>query len=115
MKTIENFILNYKGEQRTVIEFLHNYIIDFPKVYVKFNYNLPFYYRNSWICYLNPKKDGGVDLAFCKGKDLSNEQGLLEDKGRTLIKSVTFYNVKEIPLETVNEVLQEAFLIDEQD
>ena len=112
---IEDFILSIThAKQQLLLRVLHDFLMSHPGVTAKIRYKIPFYYRKSWICYLNPFKDGGVELAFTRGNELSNEQGLLESKGRKQVYGATFYEVKEIPLETLNEVIQEAFLLDEQ-
>ncbi len=113
MDAIENFIADYTADQQAILHYFHQLIKDLPKVSSKISYRVPFYYRNRWLCYLNPKKDGGVDLAFCRGNELSNENGLLEIKNRKLIASITFYKLKDIPKSAINEILHEAILLDE--
>ena len=96
-----------------ILEHLHNLITSYPEITYKIRYRVPFYYQKSWICYLNPKKNEGVELAFIRANELSNENGLLDFKDRTQVAGVTFYNIKEINDEAVLEVLEEAFLLDQ--
>ncbi len=103
-----------EGVQRDILLHLHELITSFPEVTGKIRYKIPFYDRRSWICYLNPIKGDRVELAFTRGNELSNEQGLLEARGRQQIMGVVFDVVEEIPDETVLEVLQEALLLDEE-
>lgn len=103
-----------EGVQRDTLLHLHELITSFPEVTGKIRYKIPFYDRRSWICYLNPIKDDRVELAFTRGNELSNEQGLLEARGRKQIRGVIFASVEEIPDEVVLEVLQEALLLDEE-
>lgn len=100
--------------QRDILLHLHELITSFPEVTGKIRYKIPFYDRRSWICYLNPIKGDRVELAFTRGNELSNEQGLLEARGRKQILGVVFDAVEEIPDETVLEVLREALLLDEE-
>lgn len=103
-----------EGVQRDILLHLHELITSLPEVTGKIRYKIPFYDRRSWICYLNPIKEDRVELAFTRGNELSNEQGLLEARGRKQIRGVIFAFVEEIPDEVVLEVLQEALLLDEE-
>jgi hypothetical protein len=92
---------------------LHNLMMSFPEVTSKISYQIPFYYRKSWICYLNPVKGGGVELGFTRGQELSNEQGILEAKGRKQVAGIIFYSLKDIPERALLEVINEAIILDE--
>ena len=82
MKDLEVFMLRYEGSQKDIMQYLHSIMASLPGVTGKISYKLPFYYRKSWLCYLNPTKDGKVEFAFTRGNELSNIQGILESKGR---------------------------------
>lgn len=114
MNDIEAYIAELDGPQQEVMDYLHRLMASYPEVTAKIRYKIPFYYRRSWICYLNPTKDGGVELAFTRGNELSNEQGLLDARGRKQVSGAVFYQLKDIPEEALHEVLQEAFLLDEE-
>ena len=112
--SVEAFILEKEGHQQAVLQFLNDLMMSTPEVTSKIRYKVPFYYRKSWICYLNPiKKPLGIELAFLRGNELSNEQGLLDFKGRKQVAGVTFETVADIPVETLLEVIQEAIWLDE--
>lgn len=114
MSEVEGFILEKEGEQQTILQLLHDLLMSTPEVTSKIRYKIPFYYRKSWICYLNPtKKPLGVELVFTRGIELSNQQGLLESKGRKQVAGVTFTKVADVPVETLLEVIQEALYLDE--
>ena len=113
MAEVENFIYEHEGKQREVMLYLHNLLSSDLDLTVKMRYGVPFYYKKSWICYLNPTKKGTIEFAFTRGNELSNEQGLLDSKGRKQVYSVEFESLEDIPKETVNEVTQEAILLDE--
>ena len=114
MNDIEAYLSDLASPQQEMIDYLHQLITSYPEVTAKIRYKIPFYYRRSWICYLNPTKDGGVELAFTRGNELSNEQGLLDARGRKQVSGVVFYQLKDIPEAVLYEVLQEAFLLDEE-
>ena len=113
MSPVEDFIYQLEGEQREILLHLHQILKNELGLVAKIRYRIPFYYGKSWICYLNPKKDNAVDLSFIHGNQLSNEQGLLESKGRKQVCSITFKEIKNIPTQMIYDILQEAILLDE--
>lgn len=113
MNPVEAFILEKEGNQQLVLQFLHELMQSHPEVTNKIRYKVPFYYLKSWICYLNPtKKPVGIEMVFLRGNELSNEQGLLEHKGRKQVAGITFQTVEDIPVESLLEIIQEAILLD---
>lgn len=113
MNPVEDFIYQLEGEQRALLLYLHHILTTELNLEAKIRYKIPFYYGKRWICYLNPTKDNKIDLSFIYGNQLSNEQGLLESRGRKQVCSITLDAVKNIPIETLYEILQEAILLDE--
>ncbi len=113
MSAVEDFIYQFEGSQREVMLYFHDLLTVELNLTEKIRFKIPFYYGKSWICYLNPKKDGKIELAFVRGNELSNYQGILDDKGRKQVCSVEFEKVSEIPIQQMNEIIQEAILLDE--
>jgi len=113
MTAVEDFIYQLEGNQREVLLYFHHLLTTDLNLTEKIRYKIPFYYGKSWICYLNPTKDGRIEYAFVRGNELSNAQGLLEHKGRKQVYSVTFEKVSDIPQSTIQEIIQEAILLDE--
>ncbi len=68
MKESIDYILEFEGTVKEVMLQLHDFILSHPEMYSKISYGIPFYYRKSWICYLNPRKNKSVELAFIRGK-----------------------------------------------
>ncbi len=112
--TCLDYIEARDGEQRRLFLALHALLTSLPQVTDKIRYTVPFYVRKSPICYLNPLKNGGVELVFIRGNELSNEQGLLDLKGRKQVAGVSYFAVSDIREEPLLEVLQEALLVDEE-
>ncbi|OWY18967.1 DUF1801 domain-containing protein [Sphingobacteriales bacterium UPWRP_1] len=113
MTDCTDFIFGYPSPQREVMLYLHRLFTGFPGVVGKITYKIPFYYRKTWVCYLNPTKNGAVELGFTRGAELQNESGLLQAKGRKTVSSVTFATPADIPEETLLQVWHEALLLDE--
>ncbi|MDR9418479.1 DUF1801 domain-containing protein [Gracilimonas sp.] len=113
MSKVLDFIDSHNGNQREVMYYFHNLLTSFPTVTSSIKYRIPFYDQKTWVCYLNPLKNGKVSLCFIRGYELSNEQGLLESKGGKQVLSVDFGSVAEIPERAIREVINEALFLDE--
>jgi hypothetical protein len=113
MNEVEEFIYSHEGETLEVMKYLHGLMMDQPEISCKLSYKIPFYYRNSWICYIYPQKQGGIEFAFPRGNELSNEQGILEARGRKQVAGIRLKTLDDIPQEPLFEVIQEAILLDE--
>ncbi|MBN8702118.1 MAG: DUF1801 domain-containing protein [Bacteroidetes bacterium] len=109
------FIFNIENKtQKEIVIFLNDLLLSIPGIYCKKNYNIPFYYKKSWICYINlSKKQKDVELCFIRGVELSNEYGLLDLKKRKQIAGITFKNLSSYPLDQVKETINEAIILDE--
>lgn len=113
MTEVEDFIYNYEGSQRETMLYIHKLLSDELTLTDKLRFKIPFYYRKSWICYLNPSKNNSIEFAFVRGNELSNSQGLLDSKGRKQVWSIELTKPSEIPIKELIEIIQEAILLDE--
>jgi hypothetical protein len=114
MHPVESFIYKHEGQQKEIMLYFYNLLSEQPGVIAKISFGIPFFNRKSWICYLSPKKDGSIELAFTRGNELSNHSGLLKTGNRKLVKGVVFKSLKGIPFNEINEIIQEALLLDEK-
>lgn len=112
MSAVEIFIDECEEPARSIMIYLHEVLTNELGLKPKIRYKIPFYDSKSWICYLNPQKDKSVELAFTRGNELSNEQGMLENKGRKQIMGVCFSSLESIPHNSLMEVLLEAIELD---
>jgi Domain of unknown function (DU1801) len=113
MPASEDFIYQFEGQQREVLLYFHQLFTSDLNLTDKIRFKIPFYYGRSWICYLNPTKDGKIELAFVRGNELSNEQGILDNKGRKQVYGIVFEKLSDIPKQLIYDVMQEAILLDE--
>lgn len=111
---VEIYIDELVGEQKLIASALHDLIMTFPEVTSKIRYRIPFYFRKSWICYINPIKKDGIEFCFLRANELSNETGILNFKGRKQVAGVEIYDHQKIPENQIVEVLNEAFLLDQE-
>lgn len=110
---VETYIHDLPEDQMLIASALHDLICTYPEVTSKIRYKIPFYFRKSWICYINPLKKGGVELCFLRADELSNESGVLDFKERKQVAGITILNAEDLPEEKIITVLQEAFVLDE--
>jgi filamentous hemagglutinin family protein len=113
MSKVWDFIQKFEGRQREVMVYFHHLLTMDLNLEEKIRFGIPFYFGRSWICYLNPLKNQKVELAFVRGNELSNIQGLLDNKGRKQVYSIEFEKVSDIPESVIHEIIQEAILLDE--
>lgn len=113
MTEVEAFIAGHDGEQRKILNHLHVLLAHELGLMPTIRYKIPFYDYKSWICYLNPTKDGAVEFAFVRGNELSNEQGLVHSKGRKQVMSMDIATLDGIPEDSLKEVVHEALMLDE--
>jgi hypothetical protein len=111
---ISDFEHIFNEEQMPVALALHHFLSDLPGIELKERYKIPFYYRRSWVCYLNPIKKGGVEIVFIYGNKLSNGAGLLSGEGRKQVMGVIYRNLAAIEEESLRETIHEALLLDEE-
>ncbi|MGL1887943.1 MAG: DUF1801 domain-containing protein [Reichenbachiella sp.] len=113
MESVLSYINSRETNQSAIMMRLHRMITDHPKVTAQIKYKIPTYKYFNPLCYLNPLKGGGVEMVFVRARELSNEQGVLDFKKRVWMAGISFSYVHQINDQMVNEILQEAFLLDE--
>ena len=113
MTDVEEYISGFEGDQKAIMEYFHRLLKTDLNLQDKIRFKIPFYYQKSWICYLNPLKDGQTELAFLRGNELSDAQQLLSFNGRKQVAGIAFGNVAGIPEEKIMEIIHEALLLDE--
>lgn len=112
MSKVDEYISDLEGEQYKIVQHLHSLFANEFDMEPKIKYKIPFYYKNSWVCYLNPLKNNGVECAFTRGNELLIETPILLSKGRKQIKGIDLLSVNDITDELF-EILHEALFIDE--
>lgn len=113
MTEVEDLIYQFDDTQREIMLFFHNMLTKEFLLTDKVTFKNPCYYKKSWICYLKPIKNEKVELAFMRGNELSNNQGVLKSLGRKQLRSIEISDLKKIELDVIKEVLNEAIHLDE--
>lgn len=113
--TVRQFINEQPQPQREIMTILRSWILDLGShTQEKISNKIPYFSFYGTMCYLSPQPDG-VDLGFTKGYELSDDQKMLESKGRKQVKSVTYYSVAELEEneDAIRHLLNEAAILNE--
>jgi hypothetical protein len=114
MDDVESFLFDLEGVQAETAWFLHQQIMSYPEVKCKLRYKIPFYDRKSWICYINPVKNSKVELVFIRGNELDDYEGVLQARGRKMVKGLVFDGPHTLVPDLLHAILQDALLLDEK-
>lgn len=113
--------LDYLPEnEKEIVLFPRAIILEcLPGCKEKLAYNVPYYYRNSRICFIWPPSVPwgnvnikGVQLGFCQGYLLRDELNYLEKGDRKQVYWKCFSSLEEIDVALVRNFLFEALEID---
>ncbi len=112
MSAVVDFIYSQSPKQQEILAVLHDYLLQEKKLTAKLRYGIPFYYQNSWICYMNPLNGDGIELAFLRANEFEDPTGLLQANGRKQVKGISIYSVDEMPFDSIEEVIDIAIKLD---
>lgn len=119
--TVAEMLAYIPLEEQKIVEQLRLIVLDcIPGVKEKLAYNVPFYYRQSRICYIWPgsvpwgKVKEGVSFGLCRG-DLLTNASYLEAGERKQVYTKTFTSIRDIDREKLSQLLYEAVWIDAEE
>jgi hypothetical protein len=107
---IEQLDEENKGVANFIRQRLHALI---PSVEERFSFKIPFYHYFGMFCYINKVK-GGIELCFCRGRELSEMYELLDLKKRKMIAGITFKGLKDDKLAMVDVLISGAAMLHEK-
>lgn len=110
---IDDFSLNISKNQSDIIHSLNRTFIDIPGVVLKKKFSIPFYYRISWVAYLNPISKNGIELCFINGNKMSNHDGRLIFGKRKQVGGISFYEPNDLRMDSILDHFHEALILDE--
>ncbi len=113
MNPVENYIYKQEANQREIFIFFHELLTNQFQLVPHIKWNVPMYKGKSWVIYLNPdKKKTGVHVCFLRGNELSNQNKILDAKGRKLVSSIFIETIDKMPYDFLLESIQEAVELD---
>ena len=73
MRSVDEYIESLPDNKRELCSLLRELILsNVPGIEEKLSFKIPFYHYFGMFMYLNNTKEG-IDVAFCRGKDLLQE------------------------------------------
>ncbi|MGE0587063.1 MAG: DUF1801 domain-containing protein [Cyclobacteriaceae bacterium] len=119
MADVDEFVASLPRSERVITQTLRNIIMDSdPRITEKLSYGVPYFSIRRRICFVWPAsapygpRDGKVSLGLCYGYLISDHDGLLQMDGRTQVSVARFSALSEIDERKINEIMQEAILVD---
>lgn len=101
------------SNQLKIVHNIHSFLSTFDNISMKIRYHIPFYFIKSWVCYLNPIKHDGVEMAFTRANELPDDiRSSLDFKDRKQIGGVLIEDADEIPWEKIETILEAAIELD---
>lgn len=108
-------------EEQEIVILLKSIILDtIPNCIENIAYNVPFYSRNSRICFIWPaaipwgKIKSGVALGLCKGNLIQDSSNYFDLEGRKEVARHIFQSTEEIDISLVCSFLEEAIRLDDR-
>jgi len=119
--SIGEFLDYLPDTERKIVDILRHIVQDsIPDVKEKLSYNVPYFSRYYRVCFIWPAavpwgnvKLNGVQLGFCNGYLLQDEDDYLEKGNRKQVYSKTFHTIKEIDEPLIRSFIYEAVAVDE--
>lgn len=103
---VDQYIDDLPEPLAEVASAIRNYIFhNIAGVEERYSFKLPFYHYYGMFCYMNRVK-GGLEICFCRGKDLAVAFPQLEQKERKLIAGITLRSKKEIVEKEIFQLLE---------
>lgn len=110
---VEECIYQFEEEQKEILLYFYNWLTTEFNLLPKLKFKIPFYYKQSWICYTNPLKNKGVELVFVRGNELSDSCKILKANNRKQAKGIEITSLKNASLNKIHQTIQEAIILDE--
>jgi len=111
---IEKYIHDAPEKYREMLFRLREIIVNSsPFIEEKIAYTVPFFKHFGMLCYISHGKRG-VEVGFWRGNELSNEQGVLSQDERKIVRSLIYQEPEDINEQILMEILQEAMMLNEE-
>ncbi|HRO42340.1 MAG TPA: DUF1801 domain-containing protein [Flavipsychrobacter sp.] len=113
MDTVEKVIYRLPDKQFKFVAHIRELILTaHPEITEKISFNTPFFYCNSWLCYLDLMKQNTLlEIAFINGHQLSDKHKKLVARNRKMVRSLVYETVADFDENIFRETLEEAITI----
>jgi hypothetical protein len=107
-RLVDDYIESLPDDKRQIAEAIRELILTtVPYAEEKLSFKIPFYHYFGMFCYMNEIKEG-IDLGFCRGKDLVFAWPQLDLRGREMVASLIITHKKQIQEYKLNDLLLSA-------
>lgn len=106
-------ISKYTENQQKIFEFYNEMFLSYDNIKYKTRYKIPFYYGKTWVCYMAPRKDIGIELCFLRPMDMKLSIDKLDYTDRKLVAGVTITEIDKSQINMIKEIFEEAIYVDE--
>ncbi len=111
---VDAYLFTLTEPQQVIANRLRKLLFELvPAIREKLSFKIPFYHYFGMFCYINAIP-GGIDLGFCRGKDLATEFPHLESRNRAIVASVALYSLTDIHEKEVHAIIVAAALWNEE-
>lgn len=108
MRTADDYIESLPENKKELCSLLRSLVLEnVPGIQEKLSFKIPFYHYFGLFMYLNNTEEG-IDVGFCRGKDLLSEFPQLELKNRAIVATVEIKNKKDIIEKRLRELIVAA-------
>lgn len=105
---VDQYIESLPEPLREVAEQVRLWIFDLvPGVDERFSFRIPFYYYHGMFLYLT-KQGNGLDISFCRGKDLVFAYPELQQGKRAMVASLHVESLAELKKLPARALIQAA-------
>lgn len=105
---IDSWIEMQEPPYNTIGESLREMIMEtVPGIVEKFSFKVPFYHYHGMFCYFNKTK-GGIELCFCRGKDLVDAWPQLQLKERAIVAGICFQTMADVKRQPLRSLIAGA-------
>jgi hypothetical protein len=115
--SVEDFIQGQAPQFGLLLWHIRELILcSHPKTKERILFNTPMFAVKKEFCYVGTiKAKTGIEIGFHRGFQMSNQQGLLDAKGRKYIAGISFKSLDDLKEkeEAFLEIIQEAIILDE--
>lgn len=108
MRTVDEYIDGLPEHKRIICSLIRDMLPGLvPGIREKLSFRIPFYYYFGMFLYLNETREG-IDLGFCRGKDLVSAFPQLQLKQRAMVATVSIREKKDIARLELRQLIMAA-------
>jgi len=107
--SVDQLIEQWPEQQRELVNVLRSIILDAsPAIIESVKFNIPFYTLNGLLLYISPNKKGGLLLAFCLGRHMTDAQQVFVGHDRKEVRHIPIVSLNGELLETIRQYVLET-------